>query len=220
MPESNGTEHVMELGTWVGKRQAFGLIANKCSAADAECLKQIRHSRNYLSVANTWEEFCPRYLGLSRAQADRLIHQLEEFGAAYFELAKIVRIPDVAYKTAIAAAISGHAIEFHGQKIPICAENGSRIAEAVKFLIEDAAVSTRCLDGLTTAVSQDVRRKRISAIGRRFDAACADLEVLCGEPGDRTRLTAFLERAQARLAQLAAIVPEPFEFDAAKGAKC
>jgi hypothetical protein len=28
-----------ELGTWVGRRQAFGLIASKGSAAGAECLK-------------------------------------------------------------------------------------------------------------------------------------------------------------------------------------
>jgi hypothetical protein len=46
---------VFELGTWVGRRQAFGLIANKCSAADAECLKQIRESKSYKSVAATWE---------------------------------------------------------------------------------------------------------------------------------------------------------------------
>jgi hypothetical protein len=36
---------LLEVGTWLGRHQAFGLIANKCSAADAACLRQIRDSR-------------------------------------------------------------------------------------------------------------------------------------------------------------------------------
>src|SRR6266700_3228925 len=85
---------MIHLGTSVGRRQAFGLVSSKCSAADAECLKQIRESKHYKSVASQWEEFCPRYLGLSRSHADKLIQQLDEFGAGYFELSQIVRIPE------------------------------------------------------------------------------------------------------------------------------
>src|SRR6266481_4815627 len=103
-PENNT---MIDLGTWVGRRQAFGLVSSKCSAADAECLKQIRENKSYKSVAAHWEEFCPRYLGLSRSHADKLIQQLDEFGAAYFELSQIVRIPAKAYR-AISGAISGH----------------------------------------------------------------------------------------------------------------
>ena len=84
---------MIDLGTWVGRRQAFGLVSSKCSAADAECLKQIRESKRYKSVAAQWEDFCPRYLGLSRSHADKIIQQFDEFGAAYFELSQIVRIP-------------------------------------------------------------------------------------------------------------------------------
>jgi hypothetical protein len=124
---------VFELGTWVGRRQAFGLIASKCSAADAECLKQIRESKRHKSTGSNWEEFCPRYLGLSRAHADRIIQQLEEFGSAYFELSQIVRIPEQAYR-AISVAVSDHAIEYNGERIPISKENGSRIAEVVALL--------------------------------------------------------------------------------------
>ncbi len=124
---------VFELGTWVGRRQAFGLIANKCSAADAECLKQIRDSKRYKSVADNWDEFCPRHLGLSRGHADRLIQQLEEFGTAYFELSQIVRIPEKAYR-AISAAVTGHSIEYNGETIPISEENGPSIAEVVALL--------------------------------------------------------------------------------------
>jgi len=32
----------LDLGNWLGRGQAFSLIANKCSAAQAQCLKNIR----------------------------------------------------------------------------------------------------------------------------------------------------------------------------------
>jgi len=31
-----------ELGQWLGRKQAFGLIAGKTAAADVECLRRIR----------------------------------------------------------------------------------------------------------------------------------------------------------------------------------
>ncbi|HUI80868.1 MAG TPA: hypothetical protein VLY24_23240 [Bryobacteraceae bacterium] len=34
-----------DLGTWLGRKQAFGLMAGKCSAADAECLRNIREQK-------------------------------------------------------------------------------------------------------------------------------------------------------------------------------
>ena len=122
---SNVSNSMIDLGTWVGRRHAFGLMASKCSAADAECLKQIRESKHYKSVTSQWEEFCPRYLGLSRSHADKLIQQLDEFGAAYFELSQIVRIPEKVYR-AISGTISGHSIEYKGETIPISQENGGR----------------------------------------------------------------------------------------------
>src|SRR5690348_13625299 len=64
-----------ELGTWVGRRQAFGLLVNKTAVADAECLKRLRDCKEYKSVGMTWEELCQRHLGVSRAQADRIISQ-------------------------------------------------------------------------------------------------------------------------------------------------
>jgi len=40
-------EELMELGTWIGRKQAFATIAGGCSAADAECLRQMRDQRTY-----------------------------------------------------------------------------------------------------------------------------------------------------------------------------
>src|SRR5207247_5356237 len=109
---------------------------------------QIRESKNNKAVAAQWEQFCPRYLGLSRAHADKLIQQLDEFGAAYFELSQIVRIPENAYR-AISGAVSGHSIEYKGETIPISRENsrrnrrGRRVAAAPWWLASRPPSSCR-----------------------------------------------------------------------------
>ena len=76
-------EAMMSLGAWLGRHQAFGLIANRCSAADAECLKAIRDGGEYKQLGLTWEQFCAKHAGVSRVHADRQIHYLEEFGAFF-----------------------------------------------------------------------------------------------------------------------------------------
>ena len=40
-------ETLLNLGKWLGRHQAFGLIANQCSAGDAECLKIIRENEEF-----------------------------------------------------------------------------------------------------------------------------------------------------------------------------
>ena len=59
-----------DLGTWLGRWQALGFVAGRCSAADVDCLREIRERKLYRSRARTWAIFCSRDLGLSRAQAD------------------------------------------------------------------------------------------------------------------------------------------------------
>ena len=190
-----------ELGTWVGRRQAFGLIASKCSAADAECLKQIRESKRYKSVSAHWEEFCPRYLGLSRAHADKLIQQLQEFGTAYFELSQIVRIPENAYR-AISGAVRGHSIEYDGETIPISEENGGRIAEVVTLLRNESEQISRQIVAMR---QPSERRKKLRAIRKRLDACYTQLELINGSlllPADRTELVALIEYGKKRLGKI------------------
>ena len=209
MESNNVITPVFELGTWVGRRQAFGLIANKCSATDAECLKQIRESKRYKSVEADWDEFCPRHLGLSRSHADRLIHQLEEFGTAYFALSQIVRIPESAYR-AISGAVSGHSIEFKGETIPISHENGGRIAEVVALLrqgseqlrgqLKDALVSDA-----STVVMPTEQRKKLRAVCKRLDTCITQLEAIGGSellPADRAEMAALIVYGLERLNQL------------------
>jgi hypothetical protein len=186
---------VFELGTWVGRRQAFGLIANKCSAADAECLKQIRESKRYKSVEASWEEFCPRYLGLSRAHADKIIQQLEEFGSAYFKLSQLVRIPEQAYR-AISRAVVDHSVEYNGEKIFISKENAGRIAEVVTLLRLE----------LTEARLKSPAPQRLHGIRKRLDGCLAQLAGM----GDDPDAVALIEYGLERLGQLSrAVRPQP-----------
>src|SRR5215471_21117510 len=59
------------LGTWVGRRPAFSMVAGSCSAADAKCLQTIRKENRALGL--TWEQLCKEQLGISRSTADQII---------------------------------------------------------------------------------------------------------------------------------------------------
>jgi hypothetical protein len=73
-----------EVGTWIGRHQAFGLIAaNKCSTADAACSRQIRGYKPCTAPGPTWEEFGSRHTGVDRRTVHRIMERIEEFGEAY-----------------------------------------------------------------------------------------------------------------------------------------
>ena len=198
-----------ELGTLVGRRQAFGLIAYKCSAADAECLKQMREAKHDNSVADTWDEFCSGYLGLSRSKADKIIHSLEEFGTAYFALSQIVRIPEGAYR-AISGAVSGASIEYEGETIPISEKNSPRIAEVVTLLRQEAEQSRLRLVNSLLSVSEPTalpaeQRKKLRGVRKRLDACFEELEAIGASDlldEDRAETVALIEYGLERLSQL------------------
>jgi hypothetical protein len=114
------------------------MIANRCSAAYAECLRNLRESGVYKRLGLTWEQFCAQRAGISRAQADRMIRRLEEFGANYFRLAEVMEISPATYRL-IAGAVSDAGIQANGEVIPIGRENRHRIAA----VIESARKRTR-----------------------------------------------------------------------------
>jgi hypothetical protein len=123
----------IDAGAWVGRQQAFAVIANKCSAAQALCLKQVRETRLFEKIELTWEEFCKEYAGISREQADRLIRQHAEFGDAYFRLSEIARISPETYRR-IAGQVSDEGLEFDGTKLALIPENAPRIRAAIQTL--------------------------------------------------------------------------------------
>jgi hypothetical protein len=114
-------------------------MRNRCSAAQAECLKQLRERRLHDALGVTWDLFCRDHLGISRSQADKLIQRLDEFGADYFRLSEITRIGPDTYR-AISDAIADQHIEIDGERVPITPENGRRIRLAI------AEMRTRLLE--------------------------------------------------------------------------
>jgi hypothetical protein len=124
-----------DLSRWLGRREAFGLMAGRCSAADAECMREIRHSKVYLSRAQDWPEFCVKYLHMSKSNANRLIGLLEKFGPEYFHIAQITGISAADYG-AIAPCITPQGIASNGMIIPLKPENSEHISAAIQNLLE------------------------------------------------------------------------------------
>jgi len=106
------------------------MLAQQSLTASVECLRQIHDSEEYKSLGLTWEEFCEKYAGMSKRNADRLIAYLEEFGAAYFRLSEIVRVSPETYRQ-IAPKMDGEVIEIEGEKVVIAPENLPRIRTAI-----------------------------------------------------------------------------------------
>ena len=157
------------IGTWIGREQAFNTLAHHCSEARVACLKQVRETEAYKTLNLTWEEFCPQHAGISRAQADRLISQLSEFGVPYFQLTDIVPVSPAAYREIEPAIVDG-TIEFRGEQIPITRENAFKIRSAVSALRKD----------IERAESDNLVRSRpnITSLQIRFDAYCEDIRRL------------------------------------------
>src|SRR6266851_5211095 len=126
-----GSETLLNLGMWLGRHQAFGLIANQCSAGDAECLKILRENEEYKKLGLTWEEFCITHAGVGRAYADRLIQYLEEFGTNYFRMAELMQISAETYRL-VADSVGDAGMEVNGETIPINRQNRRKILAAVR----------------------------------------------------------------------------------------
>ena len=183
-----------ELGMMLGTRKAFAAVAGRCSAADAECLRRVRDQKLYVSRAATWEEFCPKFLGLSKTHANRIIRYLEEFGPDYFEVAQLTRITPEQYR-AIAPAIREKNIHVNGQAIALIPENSDHVTAAVAELRRAASPAAPPLPP----------EERMAALGRRFGQLTADFEEFAATPlslAERSQLGAVLSPAIAALERL------------------
>src|SRR6266705_108061 len=80
------------LNRWMGRREAFGLVAGRCAAADIETLRQIREQKLYKQKRSTWAECCALDLHVARRSVDREIGYLEEFGPEFFHVRQMAHI--------------------------------------------------------------------------------------------------------------------------------
>jgi len=198
-------QDAVELGTWMGRRQAFSLIAGRCSAADAECIRQMRAKRTYHAVGESWDKFCRERLGICRATADSIVRRLEEFGPAFFTLAQITHITADEYRR-ISGAVSGERLLHAGEEIPIEAENAPRLAAAIDDMRrqrEAEAAAAPPTNSAPTVVDIDAV---VAKIESAVEALCQDIEQAYALPLDathRANVRTQLIRAFSRLRELA-----------------
>jgi hypothetical protein len=133
MEDNNTTEDILDLGAWLGRKQAFTLIAGRCSAATVVCLRKIREGKRYRALGLTWEQFCRQRAGVSRAFADKVILQLEQLGPLYFELSSVTRITPAQFRQ-IADAVTEDGLSYAGEPIEIIPENAPMLAQAIEIL--------------------------------------------------------------------------------------
>lgn len=124
---------LVDLGLVLGENQTFGLIAGRCSAAQAASLRRLREEGKFKRIVPCWRDFCSRYLRMSGSEADRIIQYWEEFGPGYFDLAQLIRISPTVYR-AIAPAIQDGALHANGDAIGLSVENSRQLAAAVAEL--------------------------------------------------------------------------------------
>ncbi len=175
-------DQLVELGTWIGRGQAFGMLANKCSAAQAECLRRSKQERVYEKLGVNWEEFCEKYAGISRSYACRLIQRLEEFGPAYFELSEIVPVSPESYRR-IAGSVRPEGIEIDGEVVAITPENAPRI----RHLLEASRTAE-------APEEKKARARSIPDVKQRLDACIRDLDAIsetAADVGTRSELMAL-----------------------------
>jgi uncharacterized coiled-coil DUF342 family protein len=191
----------IDAGAWVGRQQAFAMIANGCSAAQALCLKQVRETRLYEKFELTWEEFCKEYAGISRESADRHIRQHEEFGEAYFRLSEIARISPETYRQ-IASQVSDEGLEFDGRKLALTPENAPKIRAAIQTL---RAQLQQVRDAARPA------SPRITQLVIRVDALVEEVSTMfrrVHEPGDRAEIQGLVAYAVNKWTHLARAIQD------------
>jgi hypothetical protein len=195
--EENNTEDMFDLGAWLGRKQAFTLIAGRCSAAGVVCLRKIREGKQYRALGLTWEEFCRQRAGISRAFADKVIQQLEDLGPAWFELSSVTRITPDNFRR-IAEAVTDEGLSYAGETIEIIPENAPRLAQAIEILTSGAA------DEFVPSAAETPERTFARA-ERSLRSALADLERLAAMPldiGGREKLSSTLGAARDTLKRI------------------
>ena len=204
------SDSVYNVGTWVGRKQAFSALAGRCSAADAECLRQIRDRKEYRALGLSWREFCKLRVGVTSVSANRVIGLLEEFGPQYFILAQATGISADQYRR-ISSSVKDQKLLHAGEEIPIDAEHATQLAAAV----EDLRRGTRASNGASAGDAADIEPAEAELrveIDRAFERASRGLKLalnqfqrlleLHRDGRSRMRLTGELGYAVGKLKEL------------------
>ncbi|MBV8902336.1 MAG: hypothetical protein JOZ22_01770 [Acidobacteriia bacterium] len=199
-PSGAEAADTLEVGALLGKNHAFGLIAGRCSAAQAESLSRLRREQKYKRITPHWRDFCSQYLKMSQTQVDHVIGLWEEFGAAYFEVAQLTRISAEAYR-ALAPSIRDGALEDSGETIELNEQNAQRVAAAVARLRR--ALPPKAPKGSEPPLTS---RERLAEMDKRWKAALAAFQEVATTERDsesQALLQLTLARIREELARIA-----------------
>jgi len=194
-PLSPANLALLDLGVVLGQTQAFGMIAGRCTAAQALGLKRLREEKLYKSCALTWEDFCRGHLKISKPEADRTIRLFDEFGPDYFDLSALTRISPETYR-AIAPVVKDGAIHFNGEAIALKPENSRKVSAAVAELRRTIQFLGRNLRIQERIVELD---KRCTALVAEFEEIARDEALLEA----RMLFNSALSRARDELVRVA-----------------
>ena len=161
---------IVELGVSIGKEQTFGLIARGCTAAQAEYIRKMKKSEAHKILGLTWDQYCPKYLGISRVTADEIVSRLETLGQGFFRLREFMRISPRVYRR-IQPAVQGESIEIDGETVPINAENSARIRAAVLKIRSELAVATELVGFQASNYVIDTQHRMALFLGKLHSLA-------------------------------------------------
>jgi hypothetical protein len=119
---------------------------------------------------------------MCRAEADRIIRLLEEFGPSYFELSQVRRISAGTFR-AIAPAVSDGVLHHNEEAIPINGENARKVAAAVVEIR-----SARPKKSAEASAPAENLKQQIHGLAERCVAMVAKLDRTCVEDLVLTRI--------------------------------
>ncbi len=190
---------LLDLGIALGENHAFGVVSGRTAAAQAACLMRVRDEKLYLALEPRWEDFCPKHLGISRAEADKRIRLYQHFGVAYYELAALTRVSAETYR-AIAPFVKDGALHVGDEVIELKAENSRRVTTAVAQLRRELPIKAASQPPPERSAVEriDDLRGRILALAQELQAI-AETEI---ESDNRWRIAATVEVLTAEFARI------------------
>jgi hypothetical protein len=168
MEDKSTVDEVLDVGALMGRRQAFALVAGRCSAAEAEILFEIREKKLFRTIDATWEDFCAKRLGVTRGYVDRIIRQFKELGPNFSRLNCFTRIKPAEYRR-IAGAVTEDGLSYGGEVIALEPDNAPKLAEAVEALRRDS---------VPEAAPVETTEEVFAKLEKAIKSAVADLERL------------------------------------------
>ena len=162
----------LELGRWMGRREAFALMAGRCAAADVETLRQIREQKLFKPVRPSWVEFCTLDLHVARRSVDREIGYLVEFGPEFFHVRQMAHITPREYR-AIACHITKEGVHLNSTTVALLPENSQEVTAAVAELLKRIEPK----EHKPAPVSFDAALKRCHTVTEMLEALPEPLDV-------------------------------------------